>query len=195
MTQTNQDADAAAKPKHAGKFKWLAIVFFVVLAGVAVMNLPRGFSDDLSLVGKGKAAIVLVRDKNAVQSFDLLEVMNGLRDKYSGQVEFLLTDFNTPPGRAFMAANEATRVTLVLFDAGGKKVKILYPPQTAESLQNEIDGLLKVNPQRTSDGTTDGTTSHSAMPPENSGQASGYSHSTRLSKDDSQVAGYGRAPG
>jgi hypothetical protein len=150
MTHTNQDAGAAAKPKRAGKFKWLAIVFFVVLAAVAVMNLPRGFSDDLSLVGKGKPSIVFIRDKNAVQTFGILEVMNEIRDKNAGQVEFLLTDFNTPQGRAFMAANEAPRVTIVLLDAGGKKVNIIYPPQTAESLQQEIDDLLKEATQRTS---------------------------------------------
>ena len=143
MSQTNQDAGATAKRNRAGKFKWLAVVFFVVLAAVAVMNLPRGFSDDLSRVGKGKAAIVFVRDKNAVQTFGLLEVMNGLRDQYAGQVEFLLTDFDTPQGRAFMAANEAPRVTMVLLDVDGKKIKILYPPQTAESLQQEIAGVLK----------------------------------------------------
>jgi len=143
MTQSNQDAGAAAKPKRAGKFKWLAIVFFVVLAAVAVTNLPRGFSDDLSLAGKGRPSIVFVRDKNAVQTFGILEVMNVIRDKYSGQVEFLLTDFNTPQGRKFMSTNEAPRVSLVLLDASGKKVKIIYPPQTAESLQQEIDSLLK----------------------------------------------------
>ncbi len=143
MDQTNQEAGAAAKPKRSGKFKWLAIIFFVVLAAVAVMNLPRGFSDDLSRVGKGKPSIVFVRDKNAVQTFGILEAMNEIRDRNAGQVEFLLTDFNTPQGRKFMAANEASRVTLVLLDASGKKVKIIYPPQTAESLQQEIDGLLK----------------------------------------------------
>jgi len=42
-----------------------------------------------------------------------------------------------------MAAHEAPRVTLVLLDAGGKKVNIIYPPQTAESLQQEIDALQK----------------------------------------------------
>jgi len=175
MSQTEQNVGAAAKPTRARKFKWLAIVFFVVLAVVAVMNLPRGYSDDLSLVGKGKPAIVLIRDKNAVQTFDLMEVMNSIRDQYAGQVEFLLTDFNTPQGRAFMAANEAPRVTLVLLDADGKRVKVIYPPQTADSLQQEIGAVLKVAPQSTSDGTS--------------------SQATRLSKDNSQVAGYGRAPG
>jgi len=45
------------------------------------MNLPRGFSDDLSRVGKGKPSIVFIRDKNAVQTFGILEVMNEIRDK------------------------------------------------------------------------------------------------------------------
>ncbi|MFZ5523468.1 MAG: hypothetical protein ACOY9D_05210 [Pseudomonadota bacterium] len=150
MSQTEQNTGATSNPNRARKFKWLAAVFFVVLAAVAVMNLPRGYSDDLSLAGKGKPAIVLIRDKNAVQTFDLMESMNGIRDQYAGQVEFLLTDFNTPQGRAFMAANEAPRVTLVLLDADGKKVKVIYPPQTAESLQQEIDGVLRAAPQNTS---------------------------------------------
>jgi hypothetical protein len=175
MSQSKQDADEAAKPHRVGKFKWLAIAFFVVLAAVAVKNLPRGFSDDLSLVGKGKPSIVFIRDKNAVQTFGMLEVMNGIRDKYAGRVEFLLTDFNTPQGRAFMAASKAPSVTFVLLDVDGKMVKIIYPPQTVESLQQEIDGALKAASQSTSDGT--------------------ISQSTRLSKDNSQVAGYGRAPG
>ena len=141
MNQTEQNVAAASPRKRI--IKWVVAALFVLLAVVAVMNLPRGYSDDLSRIGKGKAAIVLIRDKNAVQTFDLMEVMNGIRDQYAGQVEFLLTDFNTPQGRAFMAANEAPRVTLVLLGADGKKVKVIYPPQTAENLQQEIAAVLK----------------------------------------------------
>lgn len=150
MNQTEQNVEVAAASPRARKIKWVVAAFFVLLAVVAVMNLPRGYSDDLSRIGQGKAAIVLIRDKNAVQSIDLMEVMNGIRDKYAGQVEFLLTDFDTPQGRSFIAANGASRVTLVLLDAEGKLVKVLYPPQTAESLQQEIAGVLRAAPQRTS---------------------------------------------
>jgi len=109
------------------------------LFAVAIaLNLPRGFSDDLSRIGKGKPAVVLVRDKNAVQSFDLIEVMNGIRDQYAGQVEFLVTDSNTPEGRAFIADKGGARVTLVVLDANGKTVNVLYPPQTAASVQQAI---------------------------------------------------------
>ncbi len=144
MNQTQQNV-AAASPR-AGKIKWVVTAFFVLLAAVTVMNLPRGYSDDLSRIGKGKAAVVLVRDKNAVQTFDLMEVMNGIRDQYAGQVEFLLTDFDTAQGRAFIAANGAARATLVLLDANGKLVKVLYPPQTGGNVQQEIGAVLGISP-------------------------------------------------
>jgi hypothetical protein len=129
-------------PARARKIKWVVVGLLLLLVATVVMNLPRGYSDDLSRIGKGHAAVVLVRDKNAVQSFDLMNVLNGIRDKYPGRVEFLLTDFDTPEGRAFITANNAARATLVLFDANGKLVKVLYAPQTAENVQQEIAGIL-----------------------------------------------------
>jgi len=42
----------------------------------------------------------------------------------------------------------------------------------------------------TTDRTTDRTTSHLTNPAKDAGQVIGYSHSTRLSKDDSLAAGY-----
>jgi hypothetical protein len=139
MSEVEQLTEA---PGHARKIKWVVALLLLSLVATVVMNLPRGFSDDLSRIGKGKAALVLVRDKSAVQSFDLIEVMNGIRDQYSGKVEFLLTDFNTPEGRAFITANGAERVTVVVFDANGNKVNVLYAPQTAESMQQAIAAVL-----------------------------------------------------
>jgi hypothetical protein len=142
MNEAEQNTRVTAAQKGSSKFKWIVAIILLVSAAAVVMNLPRGYSDDLSRIGKGKAAVVLIRDKNAVQSFDLMEVMNKIRDQYSGQVEFLVTDFNTPEGRAFISANQAARVTLAILDANGKMVKILYPPQTPESVQQAIAGVL-----------------------------------------------------
>jgi len=138
MDEVVNNTKAAGGSKSSGKAKWIVAGILLLFAAVIALNLPRGFSDDLSRIGKGKPAVVLVRDKNAVQSFDLIEVMNGIRDQYSGQVEFLLTDSNTPEGRAFIADKGGARVTLVVLDANGKTVNVLYPPQTAASLQQAI---------------------------------------------------------
>lgn len=139
MNQVERQTEA---PARASKIKWIVIGLLLLLVAIVIMNLPRGYSDDLSRIGKGHVAVVLVRDKSAVQSFDLINVLDAIRDKYSGHVEFLLTDFDTPEGRAFITANNAARATLVMFDTNGKPVKVLYPPQTAESVQQEIAGQL-----------------------------------------------------
>ncbi len=144
MSEVEQNAEAKSAAKGSLKIKWIVGVILLMFATAVAMNLPRGYSDDLSRIGKGKAAVVLVRDKNAVQSFDLVEVMNGLRDQYAGRVEFLLTDFNTPEGRAFIAAKGGARVTLVVLDANGKMANVLYPPQTTESVEQAIAGVLGV---------------------------------------------------
>lgn len=144
MSEAEQNTEVKTAAKSSRKVRWIVGGILLMIAAAAAMNLPRGYSDDLSRIGKGKAAVVLVRDKNAVQSFDLMEVMNGVRDQYAGRVEFLLTDANTPEGNAFIAAKGAARVTLVVLDANGKTVNVLYPPQTTDSVQQAIAGVLGV---------------------------------------------------
>ncbi len=125
-------------PNRSGKGKWIVGAALAVFAALIVMNLPHGYSGDLSRIGKGKVAVVLVRDKNAVDSYDLLETMNRARDQYAGQVEFLLTDFDTPQGRAFITDKGVARVSIAVFDANGQLLGVLSPPQTAESVLEAI---------------------------------------------------------
>jgi len=132
--------------KRTGRLKWIVSGLLLALAAFIVMSLPRGYSDDLSPIGKGKPAVVLIRDKNAVQSFDLIDVMNSIRDEYTGKVEFLLTDFDTRQGQVFAETHHATRATLVLLDANGNLAKVLHAPQTAGSLRQEIGTLFGGKP-------------------------------------------------
>lgn len=142
MTEAASNPEVASPAKSSSKVKWIVGGILLLFAAVITTNLPRGYSDDLSRIGKGKVAVVLVRDKNAVQSFDLMEAMNAVRDQYAGQVEFLLTDFDTPEGRAFIADKGAARVTLVVLDGNGKTLDVLSPPQTPASVQQAIAGAI-----------------------------------------------------
>ncbi len=144
MSQT--DKEVATPPKRAGKMKWIVGGILLLIAAAAAMNLPRGYSDDLSRIGKGKAVVVLVHNKNSPESIELMQVLDDVRGKYSGRVEFLLTEPNTPQGSAFMAASNAPQVSLVLFDANGKQLKILGIPQTVGNVQQEIAGAFGVAP-------------------------------------------------
>jgi len=146
MSPSDKEIDITNQSKRGGKIKWIVGGILMLFAVAAAMNLPRGYSDDLSRTGQGIPAIILIRDKNAVQTFELMNAMDSVRSQYSGKVEFLLTDFNTTEGRKFMEINQAGRATLVLLDASGKKVNILGAPQTKESLQKEIADSFGINP-------------------------------------------------
>ncbi len=146
MRQTGKDKQTAGASPHVRKIKWIVIALLLGTAVFVVMHLPRGFSDDLTRIGKGKVALVLVRDKNVTQSFDLMNVLDAVRDQYAGKVEFLLTDFDTAQGRTFVAANRAPRATVAMFDAGGNLIKILRAPQTEESMRQEISAALGGSP-------------------------------------------------
>jgi hypothetical protein len=138
-------SEVKAQSSGSGKkIKWAMFGLLILAAATVLMNLPRGFSDDLSRIGKGKAAVVLVRDKNAVESMVLMNLLGDIRGKFAGRVEFLLTDYDTPEGRAFIVTSQAAPITLVLFDAGGKQLKILTAPQTAASLEQAITSITGV---------------------------------------------------
>ena len=130
--------------------KWIVAGLLAVLVAIVLLNMPHGFSDDLSLIGTGQPAVVLVRDKNAAESMDLMNVVNSVRNQFKGRVLFLLTDYDTLEGRAFVAANNAAPITLVLFDATGKPVKVLAAPQTVENVQKEIAAIPSIKYPKTS---------------------------------------------
>ncbi|MFZ5503833.1 MAG: hypothetical protein ACOY3V_09955 [Pseudomonadota bacterium] len=121
-----------------------AIVVFLVLS--VKFLLPSGYSGDLSRIGKGDPVVVLIRDKNTVQSLQLLEVMDDVRDKYGARVEFLVVDWNTEDGRKFMKTYQAQRATIVMLDGGGEFAKNIFAPQTAETMQQEIAATFGVTP-------------------------------------------------
>lgn len=137
------DSEPAASPaRHARKIKWALVFLAALLVVFVVKNLPRGFGDDLTHIGKGKAAVVLVRDKDSVESFNLMERLNKVRDRFNGNVDFLLTDYNTPEGRAFMSQYGAQRISAVVFDAKGNKVAILSSSQSAQSIEQTIAAVM-----------------------------------------------------
>ena len=146
MSQTDNNAKVTTPAKRPGKIKWIVGGILLLIAAAAAMNLPRGYSDDLSHIGKGKATVVLVHNKNSPESIELMQVLGEVRGGYAGRVEFLLTEPNTPEGRVFMTANNAPQVSLVLLNANGNLVKILGFPQTTSNLQNEINTAFGITP-------------------------------------------------
>lgn len=120
------------------------IVVLVIggLLAVAVMLLPKGFSDDLSKVGQGSAVVVLTYDKNLVASMQNMELLNKVRSDYAGKVEFLAVDINTREGQAFSRRQGVGAVVIVLFGPDGARQAVLYSGIGEMRLRSEIDTIL-----------------------------------------------------
>lgn len=120
-------------------YKAIVAVLVLVTLWVAVMNLPRGYSRDLSLIGKGSNVVVQVHDHNLVGSIDLMENLNKVRPEYAASVEFVVADLTTPEAQAFAAQHNASSVTLLFFAPDGTPRGALNGVRNPDALRNALN--------------------------------------------------------
>ncbi len=121
--------------KHNLMGALLVLVAFVAMMWAAF---PPSYGTDLSLIGQGKPAIVLIFDKENVASMDLMEEFNQIRDDYEGKIEFLVADVGTAVGEQFSSAHNMGSASAVYFMGGGEKVIAFYGPQDRAVLRDSI---------------------------------------------------------
>ena len=121
----------------------LIVLFCVglVLAGL-VMLLPRGFSDDLSLVGTGSGSVVLVNDKNLVAGQTTMELLNKIRSDYEPSIHFIVVDIATPTGQEFVRIQNAGVISLSFFGSDGRRVNLLESGVTEQKVRAVLNRML-----------------------------------------------------
>lgn len=100
----------------------ITITVVTALLSILVTLLPKGYKDDLSRIGKGVGTVVLIHNKNGVQSLNLMGLVDQVRPDFESHVAFLIAEVDTASGRAFMQSQQASNVGLVLFSADGKRL-------------------------------------------------------------------------
>lgn len=108
------------------KMPWMAIGIvgaLMLLFGLLLTLMPKGFTSDLEKIGTGKPAVVFVYDPNLVSGTTQTEQMNEARAHLGDNVHFLLARIATPEGEAFIAKHNARVTELFLFDPAGNLVK------------------------------------------------------------------------
>ncbi|MDP1558861.1 MAG: hypothetical protein Q8K59_08640 [Nitrosomonas sp.] len=123
--------------------KLITFTLILLVIVVAVSLLPRGFSQDTSIVGKGTRVVVLVNDNNVIQSGETMVAMNEVRDEYEGRVAFVVVDIMTPEGRAFADKYGLQPTALVFFAGNGERLQTLYTPQIGESLRENLNSIFR----------------------------------------------------
>jgi len=137
----NGTSPATATPKSKPRRLWPKLLILILIVGFiagAIALLPRGYSQDLSLIGKGSNVVVLVHDHNKVASLETMNAMNTLRGDYEGKVNFLVADLFTPRGRKFAETHGIESTALVFFAPNGEKLGVFHGQQDAELLRKNL---------------------------------------------------------
>ncbi len=123
--------------------KIITFTFILLVAVVAVSLLPRGFSQDLSLIGQGSNVVILVHESNILQSGETMVAMNEVRDEYEDRVTFVIADIMTPAGKEFTDKHALHPAALVFFAANGEKLQTDYESQTGASLRKNLNIIFQ----------------------------------------------------
>ncbi len=131
-----------------GALKNNLIAMLLVLGGLAVLvttMLPPSYNDDLTLIGKGKPAIVIVFDSGSMSSVQLVENLNPLKEKFSDQLNFLIADINSPDGAAFQRNNNVHDGNALFYTSTGEKIFELNGPLETDVLESIIGKTFGLN--------------------------------------------------
>ncbi len=124
------------------------VLFFIIgisaFLAAAVMLLPKGFSDDLSKIGKGMAAVVLTHDKSSMRSLELMTLLNKVRSDYADKVEFFVVTINSREGQIFRQRQNVGSIVLIFFSPNGTKESTLDSNMSEMDLRLELDKLSLV---------------------------------------------------
>ncbi|MDO9478701.1 MAG: hypothetical protein Q7L07_18480 [Pseudohongiella sp.] len=139
MTQTTQPSVRTRLTRT------LAILCSIVLIGAVMWQLlPKGsFSNDLTRVGQGQPALVMLREVHVMGGEMVMEQMLHIHPEFENTVEFLVVHTGHPDGQAFARDHNISDGSVVLFDGNGEVLGRSGRPESPDALRQFITNLLE----------------------------------------------------
>lgn len=123
---------------------WYTAMLIVAGLVFAVVSLPKGYSDDLSVIGKGQRVVVVIHDSKKFQSVDFLSLMNSLRDEHQGRIIFCVADIKDKKGAAFAKEQQVTPPSLLLFAEDGARLGNIRASRSPEVVNDAIKRMFQL---------------------------------------------------
>jgi hypothetical protein len=124
------------------------VVITASLAAVAglgylkVAAIGKPISTDLSTVGQGRPALVLVYENYSPAAADALKSLNQVRGDYSAQLDFVIADLGVPQGRAFANQHQLGNGQAMFMSPEGVPVSATFIPVDEQELRGRLDSKL-----------------------------------------------------
>ena len=125
---------------------WPKLLTAVVLLGVgaiAISLLPRGYSQDISVIGKGGNVVVLLQEPFTVDGQENMDAMNVLREEYEGRVTFIVADKKVEQGIKFSEIYGINATGFIFFAPNGDRLGVTYGQQSTDELRKNINSAFQ----------------------------------------------------
>lgn len=121
----------------------VTLVCLILVATVLWQLLPKSsFSSDLTQVGQGRPALVLMREVQVMGGERVLEQMHTIYPEFEQSMVFLLVHTGNPSGMQFAAEHNVRDADVVLFDGQGRALATIRHPASAAELHRFITDTL-----------------------------------------------------
>ena len=136
----NHNATSASTKPLPRWSKLLLWALFLVSVGAFVWSqLPKGgYPTDLSLIGAGRASVVLALDSNYSGGAAVMALLSEIRGDYSDKVDFLVAHLGMTDGQEFARRHAAQDGTVIVFAGDGSPLRTLHQPQDAGQLREVL---------------------------------------------------------
>jgi hypothetical protein len=119
-----------------------ALVALLALGYILTMSVGKPISSDLSVVGKGKPALVLAYENFSPTGGAALNRLRQVRSDYDAQLDFLVADMGTPQGKAFAERYQLVDGLAVFLTQDGLPVQITAIAADEQELRSRLDAKL-----------------------------------------------------
>ncbi len=128
-------------------FKRIGISFAVIVVlftGIFLITqtLLNPMGSDLSVIGKGRPALVLGFESYSPTSGDALNRLNVVRGDYSERIVFVAADLGTPQGQAFARQYNLREGLAIFVSPDGKAATVTTIPADEQLLRQQLDSVL-----------------------------------------------------
>ncbi|MEX2333919.1 MAG: hypothetical protein WD600_06655 [Pseudohongiella sp.] len=134
-------SSTVSRSASSGIVKFLVVLTCLGVVGLVLWQLlPRAsFSSDLSQVGQGRPALVMLREVHVMGGERTLAYMEAIYPDFEEQTVFLLVHTGHPDGIALAEAHNLSDGSLVLFDGNGDALASMGRPDSADDLRRFIE--------------------------------------------------------
>jgi hypothetical protein len=118
----------------------LLLAAVVVAAGVLVFrHLPTaGYDSDVTRVGQGRPAVVLVFENFSPPSVEAMELFDQVRRDYADRLDFFVADTGSPRGQEFIARHDAHFGQVLTFRSDGTRVRMANLDGDPQALRERL---------------------------------------------------------